>query len=78
MTDNLILKNIIDAKLKNRYAPTKTIDQLRKETKDAGNTIPLPKHTKFKRVSVGNIYAEWITCGEFESDKIFTQGYNTL
>ena len=71
MTDNLTLKNIIDAKLKNRYTANKTIDQLRKETKDAGNIIPLPKNTKFKRVSVGNIDAEWITCGEFESDKIF-------
>ena len=71
MTDNLTLKNIIDAKLKNPYTANKTIDQLRKETKDAGNIIPLPKHTKFKRVSVGNIDAEWITCGEFETDKIF-------
>ena len=71
MTDNLTLKNIIDAKLKNLYTETKTIDQLRKETEDAGNKIPLPNHTKFERVSVGNIDAEWITCGEFESDKIF-------
>ena len=71
MTDNLTLKNIIDAKLKNRYTANKTIDQLRKETKDAGNIIPLPKNTKFKRVSVGNIDAEWITCGEFETDKVF-------
>ena len=70
MTDNLTLKNIIEAKLKNPYTENKTIDQLRKETEDAGNKIPLPKHTKFKRVSVGNIDAEWITCGEFESDKI--------
>ena len=71
MTDNLTLKNIIDAKLKNRYTAKKTIDQLRKETKDAGNIIPLPKNTKFKRVSVGNIDAEWIICGKFETDKIF-------
>jgi len=71
MTDNLTLKNIIEAKLKNPYTENKTIDQLRKETEDAGNKIPLPKRTKFKRVSVGNIDAEWITCGEFESDKIF-------
>ena len=71
MTDNLTLKNIIEAKLKNPYTENKTIDQLRKETDDAGNKIPLPKYTKFKRVSVGNIDAEWITCGEFESDKIF-------
>ena len=71
MTDNLTLKNIIDAKLKNPYIENKTIDQLRKETEDAGNKIPLPNHTKFERVSIGNINAEWITCGEFESDKIF-------
>jgi acetyl esterase/lipase len=71
MTDNLTLKNIIEAKLKNPYTENKTIDQLRKETENAGNKIPLPKRTKFKRVSVGNIDAEWITCGEFESDKIF-------
>ena len=71
MTDNLILKNIIHAKLKNPYTENKTIDQLRKETEEAGNKTPLPKNTKFKRVSVGNIDAEWITCGEFETDKIF-------
>ena len=71
MTDNLTLKNIIEAKLKNPYTENKTIDQLRKETENAGNKIPLPKRTKFKRVSVGNIDAEWITCGEFESEKIF-------
>ena len=71
MTDNLNLKNIIDVKRKNPYRENKTIAQLREETEDAGKKIPLPKHTKFKRVSVGNIDAEWITCGEFESDKIF-------
>ena len=71
MTDNLTLKNIIEAKLKNPYTENKTIDQLRKETEEAGNKIPLPKNTKFKRVSVGNIDAEWITCGEVENDKIF-------
>ena len=71
MTDNLILKNIIHAKLKKPYTENKTIDQLRKETEEAGNKIPLPKNTKFKRVSVGNIDAEWITCGEVETDKIF-------
>jgi len=71
MTDNLTLKNIIDAKLKNPYTENKTIDQLRKETEDAGNKIPLPKNTKFKRVSIGNVDAEWITCGEVETDKIF-------
>ena len=71
MTDNLTLKNIIDAKLKNPYTANKTIDQLRKETEDAAKKIPLPKNTKFKKVSVGNIDAEWITCGEFETDKIF-------
>ena len=71
MTDNLTLKNIIDAKLKNPYTENKTINQLRKETEDAGNKIPLPKNTKFKRVSIGNVDAEWITCGEVETDKIF-------
>ena len=71
MTENLILKNIIHAKLKNPYTENKTIDQLRKETEDAGNKVPLPKNTKFKRVSIGKIDAEWITCGEIEADKIF-------
>ena len=71
MTDNLTLKKIIDVKRKNPYRENKTIAQLREETEDAGKKIPLPKHTKFKRVSVGNIDAEWITCGEFETDKIF-------
>jgi len=71
MTENLILKNIIDAKLRNPYTENKTIDQLRKETEYAGKKIPLPKNARFKRVSVGNIDAEWITCGEVQTDNIF-------
>ena len=61
MTDNLILKDIIDAKRKNPYTENKTIDQLRKETGTAGALIPLPDNTKFKRILAGNVYAEWIT-----------------
>ena len=71
MTDNLILKNIIAAKRKNPYTENKTIDQLRKETGTAGALIPLPDNTKFKRILAGNVYAEWITCGDVDIDKIF-------
>ena len=71
MTDNLILKNIIDAKRKNPYTEDKTIDQLREETRTASALIPLPENTKFKRVLAENIYAEWITCGDIDTDKIF-------
>ena len=71
MTDNLILKNIIAAKRKNPYKENKTIDQLRKETGTAGALIPLPDNTKFKRILAGNVYAEWITCGDVDIDKIF-------
>ena len=51
MTDNLILKNIIDAKLKNPYTENKSIDQLREETRTAGALTPLPENTKFIRTS---------------------------
>ena len=71
MTDNLILKEIIDAKRKNPYTEKKTIDQLRKETGTAGALIPLPDNTKFKRILAGNVYAEWITCGDVDTDKTF-------
>ena len=71
MTDNLILKNIIAAKRNNQYTENKTIDQLRKETGTAGALIPLPDNTKFKRILAGNVYAEWITCGDVDTDKIF-------
>ena len=71
MTDNLILKNIIAAKRNNPYTENKTIDQLRKETGTAGALIPLPDNTKFKRILAGNVYAEWITCGDVDIDKIF-------
>jgi monoterpene epsilon-lactone hydrolase len=71
MTDNLILKNIIAAKRNNPYTENKTIDQLRKETGTAGALIPLPDNTKFKRILAGNVYAEWITCGDVDTDKIF-------
>ena len=70
MTDNLILKKIISAKRNNPYTENKTIDQLRKETETAGALIPLPNNIKFKRVLAGNVYAEWITCGEVDTDKI--------
>ena len=71
MTDNLILKNIIDAKRKNLYTENKTINQLREETRTAGALIPLPDNTKFERILAGNVYAEWITCGEVDTDKAF-------
>ena len=71
MTDNSILKKIIDAKLKNPYTENKTINQLREETKTAGALIPLPDNTKFERILAGNVYAEWITCGEVNTDKTF-------
>jgi len=71
MTDNSILKKIIDAKLKNPYTENKSIDQLREETRTAGALTPLPENTKFKRILVGNIYAEWITCGDVDTDKTF-------
>ena len=71
MTDNLILKNIVDTKRKNPYTENKSIDQLREETRTAGALTPLPENTKFKRILVGNIYAEWITCGDVDTDKTF-------
>ena len=71
MTDNLILKNIIDSKLKNPYTENKTINQLREETRTAGSLIPLPDNTKFKRILAGDVSAEWITCGDVDKDKTF-------
>ena len=50
MTDNSILKKIIDRKLKNPYTENKSIDQLREETRTAGALTPLPENTKFKRI----------------------------
>ena len=71
MTDNSILKKIIDEKLKNPYTENKTINQLREETKTAGALIPLPDNTKFERILAGNVYAEWITCGDVDINKTF-------
>ena len=71
MTDNSILKKIIDEKLKNPYTENKTINQLREETATASTLIPLPENTKFKRILAGDVYAEWITCGDVDKDKTF-------
>jgi len=71
MDSKKVLKNIIEAKRKNPYTESKTIDQLRKETETAGSLIPLPKNIKYKRVAAGNVEAEWITCGEVNENKIF-------
>ena len=43
MTDNIILKNIINAKRKNPYTENKTINQLREETETASALVPLPE-----------------------------------
>lgn len=71
MSDNSILKKIIDEKLKNPYTENKTINQLREETATASTLIPLPENTKFKRILAGDVYAEWITCGDVDKDKTF-------
>ena len=71
MDSKKVLKNIIEAKRKNPYTESKTIDQLRKETEAAGSLIPLPRNIKYKRVVAGNVDAEWITCGEVNENKIF-------
>ena len=71
MDSKKVLKNIIEAKRKNPYIESKTIDQLRKETETAGSLIPLPRNIKYKRIVAGNVDAEWITCGEVNENKIF-------
>ena len=71
MNNKKILKNIIDAKRKNPYTENKTINQLRKETENAGSLIPLPENIKYKSVVAGNVNAEWITCGKVNENKIF-------
>ena len=71
ITGNLILKDIIAAKRKNPYTENKTIEQLCKETATAGTLTPLPDNTKFKRMQAENVCAEWITCGDFDTDKTF-------
>jgi acetyl esterase/lipase len=71
MDNKNILKNIIETKRKNPYKENKTIDQLRKETENAGSSIPLPKNIKYKSVVAGNVNAEWITCGEVNENRIF-------
>ena len=71
MDNKNILKNIIETKRKNNYKENKTIDQLRKETENAGSSIPLPKNIKYKSVVAGNVNAEWITCGEVNENRIF-------
>ena len=71
MDNKKVLKNIIEAKRKNHYTENKTIDQLRKETENAGSLIPLPENINYKSVVAGNVNAEWITCGEVNENRIF-------
>ena len=71
MDNKEILHKIIEAKRKNPYKENKTINQLRKETENAGSLIPLPANVRYKSVVAGNVYAEWITCGEVNENKIF-------
>ena len=78
MDNKKVLKNIIESKRKNTYTENKTVDQLRKETEIAGSLIPLPKNIKYKRVVVGKVEAEWITCGEVNEDKITLHGNSSI
>ena len=71
MDNKEVLKNIIVTKRKNPYTEDKTIDQLRKETENAGSLIPLPQNINYKSVVAGNVNAEWITCGEVNENRIF-------
>ena len=71
MDNKKVLKNIIESKRKNPYKENKTIDQLRKETENAGSLIPLPENINYKSVVAGNVNAEWITCGEVNENTIF-------
>ena len=71
MDNKKVLKNIIEAKRKNPNTENKSIDQLRKETENAGSLIPLPENINYKSVVAGNVNAEWITCGEVNENRIF-------
>ncbi len=71
MTDNKVLKEIIAAKRKNPYTEDKSIKQLREETEVSGSKIPLPENTKIEKIMADGVYAEWITCGNVNAEKIF-------
>jgi len=71
MTNNQVLEDIIAAKRKNPYTDKKTVEQLREETEKAGSQIPLPSNTNFERILADNVYAEWITCGDVDTNKVF-------
>ena len=71
MTDNKVLKEIIAAKRKNPYTEDKSIKQLREETEVSGSKIALPENTKIEKIMADDVYAEWITCGNVNAEKIF-------
>jgi len=71
MTENKILQEIIATKRKNPYTENKSIEQLREETEISASRIPLPENTKIEKILADNVNAEWISCGNVDTDKIF-------
>ena len=71
MTDKNVLKEIIAAKRKNPYTEGKSIKQLREETEESGSKIPLPKNTIVEKIIADDVHAEWISCGNVNSNKTF-------
>ena len=71
MTENKVLQEIIATKRQNPYSEDKSIEQLREETEISASRIPLPENTKTEKILADNVNAEWISCGNVDTDKIF-------
>ena len=71
MTTSLTLDKILSNKKINPYSKNKSIQELRDEHRTSNKYVPLPKNTKWKRVNANGVPAEWIFCGNENSDSVF-------
>jgi monoterpene epsilon-lactone hydrolase len=71
VAESVALDKILSSKRSNPYSKEKSIKLLREEHFNGSLANPLPKNTKWKKVDVGGVPAEWVYCSNISSDSVF-------
>ena len=71
MAMSTALEKILATKRANPYSDEKSIEELRTEHRAGGAAVPLPEDTTWEAVDADGVPAEWISCGNAATDKVF-------
>lgn len=71
MTISPALEKILATKRANPYSDEKSIQELRDEHRAGGAAIPLLEGAEWKNINADGVPAEWISCGETTSGRVF-------